>query len=908
MATSLKVRYIGIRFEAVPCLRLEAATLVLCPKLFLPCFPVLQARDYSGFPRENEAFCGFYRGVFRVMQSYCGSKSGALRRRRCRALATLAAGLLFGVGSFGPFPAFSAALSWARMASPPTAAARAHKVSFTFIPAEQGRGQRAQGDEDGWGAGHEGGDDSTDFMADSAPILSDSGPVVVGAAPQRREAPVAMKDEARKDWRVSDMPDDAQAYAVQPSPAVRAKARDDRSRGDFVQENARDLGNSFQSDESSEVRSASGSSRSAVVSGGDAFPLGEAQANLRPHRPQSWQFDADLAPRVSSRSPQSPRPPLTVTDEPPPFSMESPSALRPHPPEEQVLVYGDAAASGASPLPSPMSSVQVLRPSALAASPAVLEPSSDVRKKVAQDLSAKILSVEEPSPSLNSSQQIVARPESAPQDAWAQARGGAEDVFSEREVVARSERAASVRPSVARQAQDSSLTFPSEDTPLDSSAVRSVSGGGIMPSMRPPDVGTYQGARIPESGIIKASMPAASELSPRFGHFQDSQASAPAAQGQHVSSPPRALPLGDAKVYEITDVAVDVKGESAAGARDQALAKAQKVAFGQLLERLGGNPDSADSVGSDVLAGLMQSFEVQNERASPSRYLGMFTIQFKPSAVRAWLDQNKIAYSDLKSGPMVVLPVYVNGGKPVLWEERTRWRAAWENNARDSGLVPVIVPDGELDDVSVVSTEDAASGKPDPLKAIAAKYHAAGTAVVTLVGSFDHPASGFSIQMQRVDAMGNAAAPETVALPAQEVGRTGSDAMLALSVKKARQQLEADWRRERSLASVGTATAGVPAVGIKGLGGDEDASQAIVIRLRAIAALPSGAAWEHLRQRMADVSGLPRVELLSLQAGSARVELGVSSTIEDVQAALLDRDIELRQDPIGGGWSLRALQ
>lgn len=914
------------------------------------------------------------------MESFRGSRGGALQRRWSRALGAAGASLVFGVGAFGPLPALSAAISWAHMASPPSVAAQTHRVSFTFVPAEPGRGQSSQGDEGGFGSGGEDGDESSDITAYSAPIPMDSGPVVVGAEPPPQRRAMA-PSEARMDWHVSNLPDDMQGYAPPQRPEVKAVRKerpaltmtDEQPQDEYAAQEAllsRRGGETQQVNDGFETRGHAKTTRRALTIADEVPQADDAQTAVRPHRPELWQYDADVVPSASGKSR---RAVLTVTDEMPQFSADSRSGVRPHRPQD-VLVYGDAAESGDARLShGNMPSVQVLRNSAdvsaslsgsvsapspalvpAIATPAIPEALPGTQDKFAQALSAKILSDEDSSPHIrtqesttaaapppvlpsatvtrqeNATVPMQASSEPVAQEAQMLPSAPAGDTFSEREVVARSERAASMRSSVSQHDRASSLTFPSAydadaDAVVVPAGMRSVSGGGMAPPIPQAAVVSSQNAygSVPARGIIKASMPVASgaplatpsfpgnarridATSMQVAQLQAAQSPAPVAQA--VYAPARPLAAGDAKVYEVTDVAVDVNAESAARARDQALAKAQKTAFGQLIERLGGNPAAADTASAEVLAGLMQSFEVQNERASPSRYLGMFTIQFKPSAVRAWLDQNRVAYSDVKSGPVVVLPVYVNGGKPVLWEDRTRWRTAWENSSRDTGLVPVIVPNGELDDMSAVGTEDAAAGKPDPLKAIAAKYRAAGTAVVTLNGSFDHPAAGFSIQMQRVDAMGNAAAPETVPLPIQEVGRSGSDAMLALSVKKVRQQLEADWRLERSLASVGTATSAVSAVGIKGVAGDEDASQGVVIRLRAIAPVPSGGAWENLRHRMTNIPGLPRVDLLSLQSGAARVELGVSSSIEEVQAALLDRDIELRQDPIGGGWSLHALQ
>ena len=52
----------------------------------------------------------------------------------------------------------------------------------------------------------------------------------------------------------------------------------------------------------------------------------------------------------------------------------------------------------------------------------------------------------------------------------------------------------------------------------------------------------------------------------------------------------------DATLFEVTDVAADVTADSAAHARDQAIAQAQRSAFEQLLQRLGADPATASSI------------------------------------------------------------------------------------------------------------------------------------------------------------------------------------------------------------------------------------------------------------------------------------------------------------------------
>lgn len=94
------------------------------------------------------------------------------------------------------------------------------------------------------------------------------------------------------------------------------------------------------------------------------------------------------------------------------------------------------------------------------------------------------------------------------------------------------------------------------------------------------------------------------------------------------TAPPQS-PTVPSDPYTIADVNVDVTADNAAHARDQALMQAEREAFTQLCARMGA-PASTTKIDDDSLAALVQSFEVQSEHLSAVRYIGVFTIRFKP--------------------------------------------------------------------------------------------------------------------------------------------------------------------------------------------------------------------------------------------------------------------------------------
>lgn len=325
----------------------------------------------------------------------------------------------------------------------------------------------------------------------------------------------------------------------------------------------------------------------------------------------------------------------------------------------------------------------------------------------------------------------------------------------------------------------------------------------------------------------------------------------------------------EAALFQITDVMADVTASNAAHARDQAIMQAQRAAFEQLMDRLGG--ESKKPVDDDTVASLVQAFEVQKEQASSVRYLGTFTVQFKPNAVRAFLNKNGVVFNEVRSKPIVVLPVVASGNRKILWEDQTPWRAAWEGSARGGGMVPLIVPAGDLGDIAVISTEEALSGKGEALQALMRKYQAGGVVVAIL----NDLGMGQEVQLdvQLYDGMGKAGETEHLSLPS-------SKDVLAAAVKQVRAGLESSWRENNK------------------------APKGPLMHLPITVPIPTLAAWTEIKTRLAQVPNVSRTNVIALQRGKADIELEFRGEIDQLQIALAQKNLVLENSP-SRGWTLR---
>jgi len=117
--------------------------------------------------------------------------------------------------------------------------------------------------------------------------------------------------------------------------------------------------------------------------------------------------------------------------------------------------------------------------------------------------------------------------------------------------------------------------------------------------------------------------------------------------------------------YVVSGVPVDVTAADAATARDQAIVEGQRKAFSMLMEQLVGAETAATiQTPSDAqLSGMVQDFEVESERLSSVRYIGVMTYRFDAASIDAIIgkpaDGTDVTIGAVPSGPVRTLSVSV---------------------------------------------------------------------------------------------------------------------------------------------------------------------------------------------------------------------------------------------------------
>jgi hypothetical protein len=132
-------------------------------------------------------------------------------------------------------------------------------------------------------------------------------------------------------------------------------------------------------------------------------------------------------------------------------------------------------------------------------------------------------------------------------------------------------------------------------------------------------------------------------------------------------------PIASGGDFEVSGVKVDVAGPNAEAARYGGWRQAQRTAWRMLWTRTNGG--SAIPVLSDSqLEAMVSGIEIEAEQAGPTRYIATLGVSFDRARTGQLLG---ISGSEIRSPPLLVIPILWQGGAAVSYESINEWQKAW---------------------------------------------------------------------------------------------------------------------------------------------------------------------------------------------------------------------------------------
>ncbi|MEA1652567.1 DUF2066 domain-containing protein [Nitrospirillum sp. BR 11164] len=333
-------------------------------------------------------------------------------------------------------------------------------------------------------------------------------------------------------------------------------------------------------------------------------------------------------------------------------------------------------------------------------------------------------------------------------------------------------------------------------------------------------------------------------------------------------------------------VDVDVTAGNANQARDQAILQAQREALARLFRKLTPAADGRQppAVSQGELEALVAGFELEQERASSVRYVGRFTVRFRPAAVRQLLQQNGVRYAEMVGKPALVLPVDATGAEPALWTDGP-WRQAWSQIGSVDGLVPVALVPPDAADQGELPAKAALAPDAGVLAHIAARHGAGQVVVARLEGD---AAKGYQLTLNTFVPGEGLSPPETVPqaafvqrplppaadTPPPAAGAAAPlppPAALGLAVATVVDRVEEGWKRRVVV--------------------DAHQSGQVAVRVP----LADLATLVEVRRRLAGVPMVTQVDTSALKTTEALLTLTVLGDVGHLKTALAQRDLVLSE-------------
>jgi hypothetical protein len=140
-----------------------------------------------------------------------------------------------------------------------------------------------------------------------------------------------------------------------------------------------------------------------------------------------------------------------------------------------------------------------------------------------------------------------------------------------------------------------------------------------------------------------------------------------------IEGPERGVPpVASTGDFEVSGIVIDVSGDDAFDARAKGWAEAQRRGWQMLYARTHGGAKSG--LGDDTLNGIVSAIIVEREEIGPKRYRATLGVLFDRARAGQLLG---VGARQLRSPPLLVMPVQWTGGASIVFEQQTAWQRAW---------------------------------------------------------------------------------------------------------------------------------------------------------------------------------------------------------------------------------------
>ncbi len=333
--------------------------------------------------------------------------------------------------------------------------------------------------------------------------------------------------------------------------------------------------------------------------------------------------------------------------------------------------------------------------------------------------------------------------------------------------------------------------------------------------------------------------------------------------------------------FAVQGIEVDITDTNAAAAKEKALTEVQMRAFVELAQKLGSADIAAElaKMDSKQVIPLLKSLSIEEEKISPGRYQGKFTVRFLPDKIKPILVKVGITLPEAQGPALLVVPVWKNEqGQTTLWDDNV-WRKAWLSLNAQQAQIPLIIPLGDQEDSSTLGAQDAVSNDPVKLEKMRRRYD-----VGTLLVAFAEPAptGGVHARMIGISPLGKITIDK---IYKADSGTLNDSAIMA--AQRFHQLMLDKFRSDQAKLAAKSANPNAP--------------QSVAVAIP----FTSPTAWNGLRARILSTPGVVGVDVTSLDGQGASARLIYSGNIQDMQSSLQATGLQMIR--AGAAWVIQPI-
>lgn len=328
-----------------------------------------------------------------------------------------------------------------------------------------------------------------------------------------------------------------------------------------------------------------------------------------------------------------------------------------------------------------------------------------------------------------------------------------------------------------------------------------------------------------------------------------------------------------------SEVNVDITSKDPAGARSQAMAKAEVDGLTALLERLG-PPDQAKDImatlDSKKITSMVKGTQVVDEKISGSRYQAKLIVSFdgdEISKLMAGLSAPEAKETMPASvGSFLIIPALEVNNQKYLWEEGNVWKTVWNEVALEVTTGDVLVPYGDQTDAQALSYDNMLTADFQALSGFAVRY---GVSDVVLVqGKFtQRPDMVLTVVKRRVGRQDSSVNVLTYRADPQET----RDLLFA----RAARDIIAELQEKKVDETATKATV---------RGGDRK-------KIMMLASVSTMGSWTDLRKKLTELPMVDKVDTLAVSARQVDLVVYYRGSDESFTNALASKSIRFKKNP-----------